>query len=442
MKQLTVFFLLYVLTMPLLAQERVRTERHTGTLRTDFPEPGEVTYYYYTHDRQRIMHGIYRYRLRWQNDKRQRINQNISGSMEHGLKAGSWSYNIAVLDYFPDRDGNYYSYDIQLNASYKEGVPHGLWQLNKTEKRRQKAEDHARKTWGDYNYDNSYTLGLKFNMGQLTDTIWLSDKMEGVEVRGSFDKQGFYHGKWITRKEGSILTETYYHGVLTHAVQRNKETEGIEFEEDLAALQRVWSQYRSSEGQPEGLNVEPVMSNALEDQTHVITTMINRHLFDYRFFLYGRIPGDALIRAYPGSNPASLFSGAKKVDFRYRVDGQQARYLSSISSDARRIMEQYRNANAHAYRNGLMDKYEKELDQMEYYAHITAKYNCLMGIIKTYMDLQDGRNDAYRYCNPRYPVQAVLPTDLDKNDLIVYVYREVRKMHNQSRQLMQEITGQ
>ncbi len=442
MKHLPALILLLACSMQLMAQDRIRTERHTGTLRTDFPEPGEVTYYYYTHERQRIMHGIYRYRLRWQNDQRQRINQNISGSMAHGMKTGSWSYNIGVLDYFPDREGNFYSYDIQLNASYKDGIPHGVWQLNKTTKRRKKAEHHARKTWGDYDYENNYTLGLTFNMGQLTDSIWLSDKGAGIDIRGSFDENGFYHGTWITRQEESILTETYYHGVVTRRVQRNAETGGIQFEEDLSAHQRVWSQYRSDQKQSSGLNLEPLISNVLEDQSHILPRMINRHLFDYRFFLFGRIPGDQLIRDYPGNNPAALFSGAKKVDFRYKVGAQQARYLSSISQDARRILEYYRKANEYAYKNQLLEEHESELNQLEYYATLSGKYNCLIGVIKSYMDLNEGRNDAYRYCNPRYPVQITLPTNLDKEELILHIYREARNMHDQSRQLLGRITDQ
>ncbi|MFO8054213.1 MAG: hypothetical protein R6U19_03510 [Bacteroidales bacterium] len=438
MLRIHILLLLVICVLSGFSQQRVRTERYSGSMGNKLMKPGEVTYYYYTDDRERIMHGIFRYRLRWQNDERQRVNQTISGSMKHGKKSGNWSYAITVQDYFEDREGYFYSYDIQLNAGYKEGIPHGNWSLNKTVKKRKKSGKERIK-WKDYTGSNTYTLNLTFEKGKLTDSIYLFDKANEVIVRGNFDDNGFYHGDWIIQKQGVRKEEKYHHGIVIKRIRKNVQSGETESRESLLMHKDMWNSYTSESIDNSTLNFKPETLDILEDKSHIIPKMINEHLFDYRFFLYSEINGDELIRDYRGENPARLFSGVKKIQFRHRVNKEQARYLSNISREAQKTIRNYTSAVNYAQQHKVEEKAKTELSIMDRKAKLAGKYKCLSGIIKSYLDVDKGRNAAYECCNARHSIEIKLPTDLSGEELIKHIYRKVRKLHEESGELLDKV---
>lgn len=437
LKKLLFFFALILLTNTAIGQQE-RKERFTGTLRNGLMEPGEVTYYYYKDGNKRILDGIYRYRLRWRNDKRQRVYQTISGSMANNKKSGNWSYSTTVQDYFEDKEGYFYSYDIQLGAAYDKGLPNGTWKLNKTKKKRKKSDDDM-KGWSDYEGENTYRMQLEFDHGKLIDTVYFSDKANNILIAGGLDSNGYYHGTWKHREANTMTEETYHHGIITHRVKTNAKTGKLLNRESLMKNKDMWIKYTSGNVNKSELTFKPETLSVLKDKEHIIPKMINEHIFDYKFFLYSYIPGDELIKDYPGENPAALFSGLKKVNFRYQINKEQGRMLSGISRQSQKTYRNYMEAKEYIQNKKVGDKAQDELQSLERISKIAEKYNCFSGTIKSYMDVNEGRNAAYEACNLRYPVEVKLPKDLSKNELLKHMYKEVEETYLRSRKLLDKI---
>lgn len=437
LKRLIPFLLLMICVSAAFAQ-RQRTERYTGTMRNGLMEPGDVTYYYYKEGSQRIMHGIFRYRLRWRNDDRQRVYQTISGSMDEGLKSGNWSYGITVQDYFEDNQGYFYSYDIQLNAAYDKGIPHGNWKLSKSVKKRKQTNDNQ-KGWSDYEDKNSYNIHLVFDHGKLVDSVYFRDKAKNILISGHLDEQSMYHGKWVIQQDGIRLEETYYHGVVTHRKRINLASGQVEDESSLMVNKDMWVRYTAGNVDKSKLTFRPETLDILKNTNHPATKLINEHLFDYRFFLFSYIPGDKLIKDYPGKNPAALFSGMKKISFTHQINKAQANLLAGISREAKKTMLNYQKADNYARKNGVADKAKIELQNMDRIAKLSAKYDCLSGTIKAYMSVNEGINAAYENCNLAHPIEVKLPTDKSKDDLLKYIYKKVHEMHMKSGDLLHKV---
>ncbi|MCF8327672.1 MAG: hypothetical protein K9I29_05210 [Bacteroidales bacterium] len=437
LKKLLFFLSLILLTNSVTGQQQ-RKERYTGTLRNGLMEPGDVTYYYYKEGNKRVLDGIYRYRLRWRNDERQRVYQTISGSMENDKKAGNWSYSITVQDYFKDDEGYFYSYDIQLGAAYEKGIPDGTWKLNKTKKKRKKSDEEM-KGWADYESENTYKIHLEFDHGKLIDTVYFSDEANNIVISGGLDSNGYYHGKWKHQESNTLTIETYHHGIITHRVTKNAKTGKLQNRESLMKNKDMWIKYTSGNVNKSELTFKPETLEVLDNKENTIPKMINEHLFDYRFFLYSHIPGDELIKDYPGKNPASLFSGLKKINFQYQINKNQAKLLSGISRESGKAQRNYLEAREYARDHNIEDKAQAELQKLEWISKRAAKYNCLSGTIKSYMDVNEGRNAAYESCNLRHPVEVKLPTDLSKNKLLKHIYDEVHERYVRSRGLLDKI---
>lgn len=437
LKKLFLFIALILLTGSVFGQQQ-RKERYTGEMRNGLMEPGEVTYYYYEDGNERVIDGIYRYRLRWRNENRQRVNQTISGSMEKNAKSGSWSYSITVQDYFEDEEGFFYSYDIQLGAGYKEGIPHGKWSLNKNVKRRKKSDERM-KGWKEYQDQNTYEIRLVFDQGKLIDTVYFSDEANNMTIKGGLDSNGYYHGKWERQKGNTLIEEKYHHGIITQRVKKNANSGKLKDKKSLMKNKDMWIKYTSGNVDKSKLTFKPETVKVLDDKEHIIPEMINEHIFDYKFFLYSYIPGDKLIKDYPGENPASLFSGLKKIDFQYQVNEAQGKLLSNISSQTNKILRNNRKAQEYARKQGLKKEAKSELQRLNRISEISAKYDCLSGIIKSYLDVDKGRNAAYESCNMRHSVNVKLPTDLSKKELLKHIYNNVREKYLKSEKLLEKI---
>ncbi|MFO8086302.1 MAG: hypothetical protein R6T91_00665 [Bacteroidales bacterium] len=438
MLQRSLILLTFILMMSTVNGQQKRKERYNGTMRNGLMEPGEVTYYYYQDGRDRVLDGVFRYRLRWRNDDRQRVYQTINGSYEDGKKSGTWSYTIKVQDYFEDNEGYYYSYDVLLNASYKQGIPHGNWNLNKTSKKRKKSDDE-RSGWQNYEGKNNISIKLVFDQGKLVDSVLFSDKANNTLIKGKLDKKGFYHSDWINQYNGSRREESYHHGIITKRVVKTLQGK-IEDEQSLMVNKDMWISYTSSNADREKLTFQPETLEVLKNPKHMIPQMINEHLFDYRLFLYSYISGDELIKDYPGKNPAALFSGLKKVNFKYRVNPQMGALLTGISQENRKVQNNYRKAVEYAKEHQLQTKQKNNLLKLERMSRLSNKYNCLSGTIKSYLNVNDGINKAYENCNLRFPIEIKLPSDLSKEELIKHIYQKVRDMNIESKKILKELS--
>ena len=434
--KLKVFIVLFFLVSVAFSQNQ-RKERYNGTMQNGLMQPGEVTYYYYKDGRDRVMDGVFRYRLRWRNEERQRVYQTINGSMEEGKKAGTWSYTVKVQDYFEDKEGYFYSYDVQLNASYEKGIPHGNWTLSKSIKKRQQDKD-SRKGWGPYKDKNMYNIRLIFDHGQLVDSVYFFFYVNNILIKGNIDTNGFYHGNWIIQEDGIRKIEDYHHGIITKRIQKTLNGK-VQDQQSLMVNKDMWIRYTSEGTKKSDLTFKPETLNVLENDAHIIPQMINNHIFDYRLFLYSYIPGDELINDYPGRNPASLFSGLKKVQFKYQINKEQAKLLTGISREAKKTQINFNKAKEYARKNGLESKAKTTLSRMERMAKRTAKYDCLSGTIKSFMNVNEGINAAYQACNLRHPVNVKLPANLSKDKLIKHIYKEVHHMHFESRDMLKKI---
>lgn len=419
-------------------QGRVQTKRYSGTMSNGLMKPGEVSYYYYKKNRKKIMHGVFRYRLRWRSEIRQRVYQTISGSMKHGLKSGNWNYSLTVKDYFKDKDGYFYTMDIQMNASYEGGVPDGVWQFNKTKKKRKKIED-SRKIWGEYTGKNMYSIYLHFDEGKLVDSVYFKDKANNILIKGSLDSNSLFHGDWVIQKGKTRKEETYFHGLVTHRVQKNARNGNIENKESLMENKNMWVEYTSENTDISQLTFNPDTISILRNADHVIAQMINEHIFDYRAFLYSYIPGDSLIREYAGDNPASLFKGLKKVEFESQVNKIQAKKLSSISQKTEKIRRIHQQAKEVAQKNNTTKQAKDNIRRLNYISNLSGKYDCMTGVIKLYMNMDKGRNKAYEKCNLQYTVNIKLPTDLSKNELLDHIRKNVNNYYKEAKKLLKKV---
>ncbi|MCF8330986.1 MAG: hypothetical protein K9H84_00895 [Bacteroidales bacterium] len=430
-------FIVFFFLLNMGYSQNQRKERYNGTMQNGLMQPGEVTYYYYKDGRDRIMDGVFRYRLRWRNEERQRVYQTINGSMENDKKAGTWSYTIKVQDYFEDKEGYFYSYDVQLNASYEKGIPHGSWSLNKSVKKRQQDKD-SRKGWGSYKDKNIYVIKLVFDHGQLVDSVYFSDEANNTLIKGQIDTNGFYHGKWIIQKDGIRKIENYHHGIITKRIQKTLNGK-VQDQQSLMVNKDMWIRYTSEGIDKSKLTFKPETLKVLKNADHIIPQMINDHIFDYRLFLYSYIPGDELINDFPGKNPASLFAGLKKVNFEYQINREQAKLLAGISREAKKTQINFNKAKRYVINNGLESQVKSTLDRMERISKLTAKYDCLSGTIKSFMNVNEGTNAAYQACNLRHPISVKLPANQSKEQLIKHIYKKVHNMHFESRDMLKKI---
>ena len=129
-------------------------------------QQGNATYKYYEdpETREYLKQGPFNYSFVGKGDY-VGFNQTITGNYSKGLKDGTWTYKISMVDY---NIGSYYhTGTITLVSNYKNGLADGTWTEKFSDKARKKYIQYGKYYWGDFEPTQTFSAILNFKAGTI-----------------------------------------------------------------------------------------------------------------------------------------------------------------------------------------------------------------------------------------------------------------------------------
>ena len=156
-------------------------------------QQGNATYKFYEdlETRKYLKQGVFTYSFVGKNEHKG-IKQTILGNYDKGLKDGTWTYKVNMIDY---KIGKYYhTGTITLISHYKNGYADGNWTEKYIDKARQKFYSYGQYKWGEFKPSGKFTVSMNFKAGKIVGTVDIND--ENFKAAGSYDQNSFAIGTW------------------------------------------------------------------------------------------------------------------------------------------------------------------------------------------------------------------------------------------------------
>lgn len=197
----------------------------------DNPE-GKITYFYTENKEtgERIKTGSVTF-----DDHDPIFNLKIKGQYKNNFKDGIWVYTSIYKDYDEDDTGSkYVTGTLITTATYKKGIPNGVWTSVSNLKYRNRYYDaRLRKTvWGNYGLPITESVKAYLENGQIINEVTFKTYDEISEkytiTTATIDTNGKLNGKF-SEKTGDIeLNMTFADNIAVKCYEKNYQTGKIE----------------------------------------------------------------------------------------------------------------------------------------------------------------------------------------------------------------------
>lgn len=283
-------------------------------------QEGKATYKYYEdpETREFLKQGTFNYSFVGKGDYAG-FNQTITGNFDKGLKDGTWTYKITMVDY---QLGDYYhTGTITLISNYKNGLADGTWTEKYSDKVREKYFQYGQYYWGAFEPTQTFTAILNFKAGIIAGNVEINDV--DFRAKGSYDEKGYTIGTWkidlISKNQN--LEITYKDNYMIDYTGRNAAGEILngstalypkEAAEDFKRYLDVKAM-TEEEREDAGFELELFCGNE-----NVATKYINKY-YEYMmsndWFLYNYTKGDLTYNSHHYSIPGGCNVVVQRVTF-------------------------------------------------------------------------------------------------------------------------------
>lgn len=283
-------------------------------------QQGNATYKYYEdpETREFLKQGSFSYTFVGKGDYAG-FNQTITGNYNKGLKDGTWTYKITMVDY---NIGTYYhTGTIILVSNYKNGLADGNWTEKYTDKAREKYIQYGQYYWGAYEPTQTFTTIMNFKAGIIAGNVDITDV--NFRAKGSYDEKGYTIGTWkidlISKNQN--LEITYKDNYMIDFTGRNAAGEILDGSTALYPKEAAedFKRYSDVKAMTEEEREEAEFDLELFcGNKNVATKYINEY-FEYMmsndWFLYKYTKGDLTYNSYNYSIPGGCNVVVQKVDY-------------------------------------------------------------------------------------------------------------------------------
>ena len=156
-------------------------------------QQGNATYKYYEdpETREFLKQGPFTYTFVGKGEHAG-FNQTITGSYNKGLKNGTWTYKISMIDY---KIGSYYhTGTISMVSNYKNGLADGNWTEKFTDKARKKYIQYGKYYWNNFEPTETFTTIMNFKSGKIVGKVNITDV--NFKANGAYDDNSYTIGTW------------------------------------------------------------------------------------------------------------------------------------------------------------------------------------------------------------------------------------------------------
>ena len=168
--------------------------------------PGTLTYTYYEGDNgDYVKHGKYTVNASetepkyWSSSRKEYVTKSTkytaSANFKDGWLNGTLTVTVTTTRASASKTEKYVS---SLTANFSDGMPHGAWKMTRTE-----------------NAKTTFSISANFSNGVLVGSFALDD-----ELKGQFDNNGFYQGKWIGKDGKKDNEYNFINGVYVSHYER------------------------------------------------------------------------------------------------------------------------------------------------------------------------------------------------------------------------------
>jgi hypothetical protein len=354
MRNLLILFVL-ALTVNVLGQKTLTFE---GPFVNGMPFKATARYNYFLDQKgQQIKHGSFRYIVK-EKTSDTRLMHNFSGNYSKGLKSGQWEYIIKSKDYIVDNQGFTESAEIQMMASYSEGLPDGKWTFSANITKRKKVVVDSKEQWVNFQVVKHIYIIANFKQGVLVDSLIIHDLKNGDSLYAFADENGFMQSL-IFKKNGKISSDQLYEkGILIS----NNNVENKEF--------------HMIKKNPNGSYFFDTLS-LLKSPDFQIFTYLKDNFFNKAYFLYERIEGDAVFqRNGRGLIGNPEIGGLFVLDLIPQLSSNQQKIIDDIYYYYSKSLDIQQAAQRKLKENPKDQKLQKANDDLKYITSEILKYHC------------------------------------------------------------------
>lgn len=283
-------------------------------------QQGNATYKYYEdpETREYLKQGPFNYSFVGKGDYAG-FNQTITGNYNKGLKDGTWTYKISMVDY---NIGTYYhTGTIILVSNYKNGLADGNWTEKYTDKAREKYIQYGQYYWGAYEPTQTFTTIMNFKEGIIVGNVDITDV--NFRAKGSYDDKGYTIGTWkidlISKNQN--LEITYKDNYMIDFTGRNAAGEILDGSTALYPKEAAedFKRYSDVKAMTEEEREEAGFDLELFCGTRNVATKYINEYFEYMmsndWFLYKYTKGDLTYNSYNYSIPGGCNVVVQQVTY-------------------------------------------------------------------------------------------------------------------------------
>lgn len=358
--------------------------RYEGPFNNGLREAGTASYsYILDENRKQIFQGGFRYSVKVK-ETDYRFTQSFTGNYVAGLKNGQWEYNIATKDYRVPNSDLYETSEIQLTASYRDGIPDGKWKFKAFVQERKNVQNNGQISWLPFKTTKNIEINLNFKNGVLIDTVSINDKL-GEYVDYILDENGFVRLLFNHTKNEQTL---YVDGVV---FEKRVGESNIEKNPDFVVYSMLKNKKVSN------VKLDTLSMFTLPNFT--VAKILNGTIFNTNYFLFKYITGDKLLhKDNVGDAYKYDFKGFNYCKLSLNLGKNELYYVQKVDRINTEVSEKLKHCKALVKKNPTDENLRKSELTLEMLADKMSALNCWNSKISTSLTTDQGIAAAQKYC--------------------------------------------
>ena len=367
--------LLIVLNFIIILSFAQKTERFNGEFFNGDKIKGTASYaFYIDENNNQIKDGSFRYSAREKNDKF-RYSHGISGTYKKGLKTDKWTYNYSTKDYKQDRDGYFYTINVELNSLYNNGFPMGKWIYSSKITKYKKILKKGKYKKTDIVEVKDISIIINWKNNKLIDSLIIKNNI-GESIYVMMNDEGIMNGEFYFLEDQKEFWN-YENGVL-----KNK---GVDTN---IVINKEYESYYNIKKQDE--KVKKIKKSLLNRDGCLIAKYIKEEIYNHDYTLYRYIDGDKVIVLDKKTNQTKLkYKGLYYYKLKPILSTKESSIIKSIIADNERIRQAEWLTNQQILKNPKEKKFQDDKKRIVNALKEFKQVNCFISFYKEYLSLDN-----------------------------------------------------
>jgi len=376
---MTKYFLLLNLLLFTVLSNAQKTERYSGDFFNGEKIKGTANYTYYKDsNNEQVKEGSFRYSAREKNDK-YRFSHSISGNYKSGYKIGKWTYNYSSKDYKIDKEGYYYTVEVNLNALYNNGYPNGKWTYSSKINKYKKIIKQGRLKKIDIQKVKDLRIQLSWNKQKLCDSLIVINNL-GENIYISMNEDGYLDGEFAFIEDIEGVRKEFWNykdGILVN--------KGIDTN---IVINKEYLSYTNLKSP--NTEVKKVASSLLIKESCEINKYLREEIFNHDYTLYRYISGDKVVRKDKKTNKIKLvYKGLYFYKLKPILSSKENELIKGIEVNHEKVRQAEWLVNRQILKNPKVKKYTENKRRIVQALNEFDKIDCNISIYKNYINIDN-----------------------------------------------------